>query len=108
MTWQTVADWFFALATQYGVDPLIFGGLYVGAIPFFMFSAGWTVRNMRRNKSILWPGLAALVSFTAAYLYLFVAGDNLPFWMYACVIGVVSCGGVTAFRRIRDRAADRA
>ena len=38
--------WFFGLGERYGVNPLIFGSIYVGAIPFFSLSIAWLVRNL--------------------------------------------------------------
>lgn len=32
---EMAKDWFLGLGEQYGVNPLIFGSIYVGAIPFF-------------------------------------------------------------------------
>ncbi len=33
--------WVMGLGAQYGVNPVIFGAIYVGAIPFFSCSPGW-------------------------------------------------------------------
>ena len=33
--WEPVKAWFFSLGPKYGVNPSIFGSIYVGAIPFF-------------------------------------------------------------------------
>ncbi len=33
--WGTIKDWFMGLGEQYHVPPIIFVGIYVGAIPFF-------------------------------------------------------------------------
>jgi len=37
--------WFMSLGKQYGVNPIIFGVIYVGAIPFFTLSIAWLVKN---------------------------------------------------------------
>ncbi len=42
---ETIRIWFMSLGEQYGVDPIIFGVIYVGAIPFFTLSIGWLVKN---------------------------------------------------------------
>ena len=47
--WEAFTEWFFSLGDQYGVNPIIFGSIYVGAIPFFTLSVGWLVRNLRRK-----------------------------------------------------------
>jgi len=71
-------DWFMSLGAQYVVNPLIFGGIYVGAIPFFTLSITWLVRNYRKNRSIVLPAMAATTCFISAYVYLMIAGQNVP------------------------------
>jgi hypothetical protein len=60
------------------VNPLIFGAIYVGAIPFFFFSLVWLVRNIRKKKSIVIPVLLTGFFFISAYLYLIIVGENIP------------------------------
>ena len=105
MTWQAIQDWFFGLGAQYGVDPLIFGAIYVGAIPFFTLSLGWLVRNLRRKRSVVLPTLAAGFFFISAYLYLLVAGENIPVWVYAVVAALVAFGAYSTVRKVRKRVA---
>jgi len=35
--WEIFKEWFLSLGGKYHVNPYIFGGIYVGAIPFFFF-----------------------------------------------------------------------
>ena len=35
MSWEAIQNWFLGLGAEYGVNPFIFGAIYVGAIPFF-------------------------------------------------------------------------
>ena len=60
--------WFFGLGTEYGVDPMVFGAIYIGAIPFFLLSIGWLVRRLRAGQSIVVPVLCAGFCFVSAYL----------------------------------------
>ena len=57
------------LGEQYGVNPIIFGSIYIGAIPFFSLSVAWLVRNLRQKKSIIVPTLLSGFFFISAYLY---------------------------------------
>ena len=61
--WEAFTEWFLSLGDQYGVNPIIFGSIYVGAIPFFTLSVGWLVRNLRRKKPIVLPALSASFFF---------------------------------------------
>lgn len=101
MEWAAVRDWFLGLGRQYGVNPVVFGAIYVGAIPFFSASVAWLVRDYRRRKSIVLPALSAGLCFVSAYLYLIVAGRNVPLWVYAAVIALIVIGALSTARKIR-------
>jgi len=103
---DAVREWFFGLGAQYGVNPLIFGAIYVGAIPFFSLSVAWLVRNARRGASVALPALAAGFFFISAYLYLIVAGKNVPWWVYAFVAVLVIGGAWSTVRSVRQKVAD--
>lgn len=74
--WETFKEWFLSLGVKYGVNPYIFGGIYVGAIPFFFLSLSWTIRNIKRKKPIVFPVLLTGTFFISAYLYLIIAGKK--------------------------------
>jgi hypothetical protein len=46
MDFEAIKIWFMSLGDQYGVNPIIFGAIYVGAIPFFTLSLGWLVKSI--------------------------------------------------------------
>lgn len=101
MIWETVQTWFLSLGTNYGVNPLIFGAIYVGAIPFFSLSIGWLVRNYRRERSIALPVLAAMFFFISAYIYLIFAGKNVPWWVYGAISLMIIFGAYSTFKKVR-------
>ena len=103
---DALRDWFFGLGAQYGVNPLIFGAIYVGAIPLFTASVAWLVRNARAGRSVVAPALAAGFFFVSAYLYLIVAGQNVPWWVYAFVVALVVGGAVSTVRSVRKKVAE--
>ncbi len=37
---ETTYQWFMGLSEDYGVNPIIFGAIYLGAIPFLRFQLG--------------------------------------------------------------------
>ena len=98
---DAVRNWFLGLGAEYGVDPLVFGAIYVGAIPLFTASVAWLVRNARRGRSVVAPALAAGFFFVSAYLYLIVAGRNVPVWVYAFVAVLVVGGAWSTVRSVR-------
>jgi len=100
---EVAKDWFLSLGENYGVNPIIFGSIYVGAIPFFTLSIGWLVRNYRKKKSIILPGLSAGFFFVSAYLYLIIAGENVPFWVYLFIIALVVGGGISTYKKVQGK-----
>lgn len=103
MDLASIKDWFLSLGAQYHVNSLIFGLIYVGAMPFFTASIAWLVRNHRRNRSILLPLFSAGFWFVSAYLYLIIAGRNVPFWVYAVVVALIVLGALSTIRRVRKQ-----
>ena len=101
MSWESIQAWFLSLGTEYGVNPFIFGAIYVGAIPFFSFSIGWLIRNYRKKKSIVLPALSAMFFFISAYIYLMFAGKNVPFWVYGVVVALIVIGAYSTIKKVR-------
>ena len=99
--WEAFRDWFLSLGPQYGVDPILFGAIYVGAIPFFTLSIARLVRNLRRGRSIVLPTFSAGFFFISAYLYLVVVGRGIPAWVYAFIALLVLYGVYGTVRKIR-------
>ena len=98
-----VHDWFFGLGAQYGVDPIVFGAIYVGAIPFFLLSIGWLVRRLRAGQSIVMPVLCAGFCFVSAYLYLAIVGHDIPIWVWAMLGLLIGYGAFSTFKDVRKR-----
>ncbi len=103
MDWNSIVDWFMGLGEKYNVNPFVFGGIYVGAIPFFTASMAWIVRNYRNGKSIVLPILFAGFFFVSAYLYLIVVGRNVPFWVYGFVLGLIVFGAFSTMKKIKTK-----
>ncbi len=96
-------DWFFGLGAQYGVDPIVFGAIYVGAIPFFLLSIAWLVRRLRAGRSIVVPVLCAGFCFVSAYLYLAIVGHDIPLWVWAALGLLIAYGAFSTVRDVRKK-----
>lgn len=94
-------NWFANLGKKYNVNPVIFGAIYVGAIPFFTLCVGWIISNLRRKKSIVVPVLAASFFFISSYLYLLIVGRNIPAWVYLIIGAMIGVGTYSTVRKIR-------
>ncbi len=99
--WERFTEWFLSLGAEYGVNPFIFGAIYIGAIPFFSLSIAWLVKNYRNGKSIVFPSMSAMFFFISAYIYLMIVGNNVPWWVYGVVVILVVYGAYSTFKKVR-------
>ncbi len=102
--WEVFKDWFLSLGDKYHVNPYIFGGIYLGAIPFFFYFLSRTIKKIKDKKSFALPLILTGLCFISAYLYLIIAGKNIPVWVY-CFIGVLIVYGIyTTVHKIKKAA----
>ena len=92
MDWHVIQDWIFALGDEYGVNPVVFAIIYFGAFPFLVLSIAWVVRNRKRSRPVHFPLLSAGGCSISAYLYVVIAGDNIPLWVYGFVVAFAVFG----------------
>lgn len=100
---EIAKDWFFTLGADYGVNPMIFGAIYVGAIPFFTLSLVWVVKNYRDKKSLVLPSLCTAFFFVSAYLYLIIVGKNVPWWVYGIVTLLIIYGAYSTILKVKSK-----
>ncbi|PZN95641.1 MAG: hypothetical protein DCF31_05875 [Alphaproteobacteria bacterium] len=98
--------WVMALGARYGVNPVVFGAIYVGAIPFFLFFTGLAIKRLRARQSAVLPILAAGLCFVSAYLYLAIVGRNIPVWVWIFLGALVAYGAWSAIRDFRKKLID--
>ncbi|MDX1740587.1 MAG: hypothetical protein R3178_04800 [Rhodothermales bacterium] len=96
-------DTIMAVGADYGVNPFVFATIYVGAVPFFTASVAWLIRNLRRRRPITLPVLSAGFFFVSAYLYLLVAGRNIPLWVYGLVGAMLAYGTYSTVKKIKQQ-----
>ncbi len=101
--WESFTTWFMSLGDEYGVNPFIFGGIYLGAVPFFWACVYWLVRNLRRSKSIVPPVVAMCLCMISAYIYLMFAGHNVPWWVYAIVAALILYAIYATWQKVREK-----
>ncbi|WOE73958.1 hypothetical protein [Alterisphingorhabdus coralli] len=104
--WESLQTWFLSLGADYGVNPLIFGAIYVGAIPFFMLSIAWLVRRKKAGESIVLPVLCAGSCFVSAYVYLAIAGKNIPLWVWFFLGALIVYGAWSTIKSVRSKIAE--
>lgn len=101
--WDVIKEWFLGLGQQYHVNPLIFGSIYVGAIPFFFVSLAWTINNIRKKKPYFVQAILTGLFFISAYLYLIVAGRHIPFWVYLFLALLVGYSAYSTVRKVKAK-----
>lgn len=104
MAWIAEAQaWVMGLGAQYGVNPIIFGAIYVGAIPFFLLFTALAIKRLRAGQPAVLPILAAGLCFVSAYLYLAIVGRNIPIWVWLFICVLVGYGAWSAIRDFRKK-----
>ncbi|MDR8389713.1 hypothetical protein NC796_01105 [Aliifodinibius sp. S!AR15-10] len=103
---QVIHEWVMSLSANYNVNPYIFAAIYLGAIPFFTASVAWLIRNKRKNRPLTLPILSTGFWLTSAYLYLIIAGDNVPFWVYMVIFGLLGLGTYSTMKKINGKRKD--
>ncbi|MFO8028918.1 MAG: hypothetical protein R6U28_03580 [Cyclonatronaceae bacterium] len=89
MNLEVFIDWFMGLGEPYGVNPVIFGSIYVGAVPFFWLAVAWLVRNLKKRRTIAGPVLMMSGCAVSAYVYLIAVGQNVPLWVYLFIVTII-------------------
>lgn len=104
--WETFNKWFLSLGEKYNVNPYLFGGIYIGAIPFFFLCLGWVIKNIKNKKAFALPLLLTGFCFISAYLYLIIAGKNIPVWVYVFIGFMVVYGIYSTVVKIKKNMKD--
>lgn len=103
MNLEMLNEWIMSLSENYNVNPYIFAGIYVGAIPFFTLSVAWLIRNKRQKKSITLAVISTGFFLSSAYIYFMIAGENVPIWVYILIIALLGYGIYSTFKKIRNK-----
>lgn len=98
-----VKEWFLNIGMEYNVNPLIFGAIYIGAIPFFSISVAWAIRNYKKGKSLVVPIISAGACFVSAYVYLLIVGENVPWWVYVVIVLLLGYGIYSTIKKFRNQ-----
>ena len=98
-------DWLVGLGEKHDVDPLLLGILYLISKLCFFSVLAWLIKTLRAKKPALIPLLLAGISFSLPYLYLVIAGRNIPVWVYVFIAGMFIYGGFTIWKKVTEKPA---
>ena len=102
---ESINEWILALGAQYNVNPYIFAGIYIGALPFFLASIAWLVKRARAGRSTVVPTMLAGFFFVSAYLYLAIFGQDIPLWVWSFLAALIAYGAWSQVRETRRKIA---
>ena len=103
MEFSEIYNWFMGLGEPYGVDPIIFGSIYVGAIPIFWLAIIWLVRNIKQKRSVMGPVILACSCAISAYVYLIFAGENVPLWVYGLIVAIIVYAIYSTLNKVKQK-----
>jgi hypothetical protein len=103
MEFSEIYHWFIGLGEPYGVNPIIFGSIYVGAIPIFWLAITWLVINIRKKRSIAGPVILACACAVSAYVYLIIAGENVPLWVYGFIAAIIGYAIFSTLKKVKEK-----
>ncbi|WP_332310362.1 hypothetical protein [Altererythrobacter lutimaris] len=105
MLLQSINACLLMIGAEFGVNPYIFAAIYVGSTPVFLGALAWLISSAKAGRSIATPAVVSAASFMASYVYLAIAGEGLPLWVWLVAGIVVSFGGYSTFRSARRQIA---
>lgn len=92
-----------SLGEPYGVNPVIFGSIYAGAIPIFWVAIAWLVSNIKKKKPVTGPVLLACSCAVSAYVYLIIAGENVPSWVYGLIVAIIGYAIYSTLNKVKQK-----
>ncbi|MCC8407444.1 hypothetical protein LJ707_00765 [Mucilaginibacter sp. UR6-1] len=96
-------DWLTSLGEEYDVDPLTLGILYFISKPCFIGCLVLTVNRARKKAPVLVPILFSALAFSIPYVYIIVAGRNIPAWVYIFIACMFVYGAYTIRKKLREK-----
>ncbi|MES2428048.1 MAG: hypothetical protein V4560_13795 [Bacteroidota bacterium] len=96
-------EWVISLGEKHQVNPLILGSLYFASKLLFVSFLGWMIKNMRAKKPLLTIILLAGVSFSLPYMYLIIAGRNIPVWVHGFIAAMFIYGGFIIWKKVNTK-----
>ena len=84
----------------YGVDPIIFGILYLGSIPPYILSLGWLVRSIKQKRPLTTPLTLVSIFFVLPMAYIVVFGRNIETWVYVCIAILAMFAAYSVYRKV--------
>jgi predicted tellurium resistance membrane protein TerC len=98
-----IKNWLATIQQNHGVNPLIFGALYIiCAIPFWfsIYKVIAGIKNKNPHQVVLY-GIILAIAIVIPYLYVAVFGHNLPVWFWVLLAAILLYNAWSLLRKIR-------
>jgi len=90
---------------NYGVNPTIFIIIYLVSVPIFYYSLFRTLRALAKKlgkEIMLWSAIF-LCANIAPFLYVFIFGRNIPWWIYGIFAILIGQGVLSLILKLRKK-----
>jgi hypothetical protein len=89
----------------YHVNPTIFIIIYLVSVPLFYYSLFRTLRALTRklgNEIMLWSAIF-LCANIAPFLYVFIFGRNIPWWVFGIIAILIGQGVASLILKVQKK-----
>jgi hypothetical protein len=90
---------------NYNVNPAIFIIIYLVSVPIFYYSLFRTLRALSKklvNEIMLWSAIF-LCANIAPFLYVFIFGRNISWWVYGIMAIIIGQGVLSLILKIQKK-----
>lgn len=91
----------------YGVNPVVFVGIYLVCVPIFYYSLFRTFRALAKKlgkEVMLWSAIF-LCTNVLPFVYVLFFGRNIPWWVYGIIAILIGQGVLSLVMKLRREAA---
>ena len=98
--WDTISHYYFSLAQQYRVNPVIFISIHLIGTPLFITSIAWLIKNHQQKKSIGLPLFFSFLIYNLGNIYLVFFGQNISWFVYTLLAITTMVSGYFAYKKV--------
>ena len=91
------------LGSAHGVNPWLFGALYLIHHPLFWGTMAWLALRARQKRPVAGVIVLAAFFWLMPYAYIFLFGRGFPWWAYAAALLLLALGAPHAVKEVRRR-----
>lgn len=98
-----VSTWLSNIQHNHGVNPIVFGIIYVVCVVPFWLSIYKIIAGIKNKKTaqVSTFGIILGITIIAPFVYVALFGRNLPFWFWIIAVLVIAYSVFSVLRRIK-------